>query len=81
MADERDLIELMAEMKRVGVDPHSFPAGITVSREEALRVLATLDDDVGPSAFLTALRVEQHHTHGDMAPAIASNSATSASPK
>jgi len=79
MADERDLIELMAEMKRVGVDPHSFPAGIMVSREEALRVLGTLDDDVGPPAFLAALRLEQHHA--DQMPAIASSSATSASPK
>jgi hypothetical protein len=59
MADERDLFELMAEMERVGVDPNSFPAGITVSREEALRVLARLPDDVGPSAFLSAIRVEQ----------------------
>ena len=86
MADERDLTELMAELERVGVDPHSFPAGITVTREEALRILASLQDDVGPSAFLTALRVEQHHAHGAVgslrdAPAIASNSATSASPK
>ena len=59
MADERDLIELMAEMERVGVDPNSFPAGITVTREDALRVLATLADDVGPLPFLTAIRDEQ----------------------
>lgn len=59
MADEQDLTELMVEMQRVGVDPNSFPAGIDVSREEALRVLAMLEDGVGPSAFLTAIRVEQ----------------------
>ena len=66
MTDERDLSELMAEMERVGVDPNSFPAGITVSREDALRVLATLADDVGPSAFLTALRVEQARAQADV---------------
>jgi hypothetical protein len=60
MTDERDLTELMAEMERVGVDPNSFPAGITVSRKHALRVLAALADDAGPSAFLAALRAEQH---------------------
>ena len=59
MADERDLTELMVEMQRVGVDPNSFPAGIDVSREDALRALATLEDGVGPSAFLAAIRVEQ----------------------
>jgi len=62
MTDERDLSELMAEMERVGVDPNSFPAGITVSREDALRVLATLADDAGPSAFLAAIRSEQQRT-------------------
>jgi len=62
MTDERDLSELMTEMQRVGVDPNSFPAGITVSREDALRVLATLADDVGPSAFLAALRAEKTAT-------------------
>jgi hypothetical protein len=64
MTDERDLSELMAEMERVGVDPNSFPAGITVSREDALRVLATLEDGAGPSAFLAALRVEQIRSAG-----------------
>ena len=51
MADERRLLELMAEMERVGVDPNSFPAGVTVSHEDALRALGTLPDGAGPSAF------------------------------
>jgi hypothetical protein len=63
MTDERDLSELMTEMERVGVDPNSFPAGIDVSREEALRALATLDDGAGPSAFLAAIRDEQNRVH------------------
>jgi hypothetical protein len=65
MTDVRDLSELMAEMERVGVDPNSFPAVIKVRREDALRVLATLADDAGPSAFLTAIRVEQGRVHRD----------------
>lgn len=56
MTDERDLVELMAEMQRVGVDPDGFPAGVTVSRLDALRALATLADGAGPAAFLSALR-------------------------
>ena len=56
MADERRLLELMAEMERVGVDPHSFPAGVDVSHEDALRALGTLADGAGPSAFLAAIR-------------------------
>jgi hypothetical protein len=56
MTDERHLEELMAEMHRVGVDPNGFPAGITVSREDALRALGTLADGAGPSAFLAAIR-------------------------
>ena len=56
MTDERHLAELMAEMKRVGVDPDGFPAGVTVSRQDALRALATLADGAGPAAFLSALR-------------------------
>jgi hypothetical protein len=64
MTDERDLTELMAEMERVGVDPHSFPAGVDVSREDALRALATLENGAGPSAFLAAIRGEQRRATG-----------------
>ena len=56
MTDERHLAELMAEMERVGVDPHGFPAGVTVSRDDALRALGSLPDGAGPSAFLAAIR-------------------------
>ena len=60
MTDERRFGELWLEMERVGIDPHSFPAGVTVSHELALRILRVLPDGVGPEAFLTAIREEQH---------------------
>ena len=59
MTDERRFEELLAEFERVGVDPHSFPAGITVRREEAIRILQSLPDDAGPAAFLARIREEQ----------------------
>jgi hypothetical protein len=60
MTDERRFEELLAEFERVGVDLHSFPAGITVRREEAMRILQSLPDDAGPAAFLARIREEQH---------------------
>lgn len=48
--------ELLRELERVGVDPHNFPAGLDVSRDAALRVLAQLSDGSGPAAFLAGLR-------------------------
>lgn len=59
MTDERRFEELLSEFKRVGVDLDSFPAGITVRREVALRILRSLPDDAGPAAFLTRVRLEQ----------------------
>jgi len=59
MTDERRFDELLAEFERVGVDLHSFPAGITVRREEAMRVLHSLPDNAGPAAFLARIREEQ----------------------
>ncbi len=59
MTDERRFDELLAEFERVGVDLHSFPAGITVQREEAMRVLHSLPDNAGPAAFLARIREEQ----------------------
>lgn len=56
MTDERRFEELLAEFERVGVDPNSFPAGITVHREDALRILRSLPDDAGPGAFLARVR-------------------------
>ena len=56
MTDERRFEELLTEFERVGVDLHSFPAGITVRREDAIRILRSLPDDAGPAAFLTRVR-------------------------
>jgi len=38
----------------------SFPAGIGVHREDALRILRSLPDGAGPAAFLSRVRLEQH---------------------
>lgn len=43
-------------MERVGVDPHGFPAGVDVTREQALRALRSLPEGAGPAAFLAAIR-------------------------
>lgn len=59
MTDERRFGELVTEMERVGIDPHSFPAGITVQHDLAVKILRVLPDDAGPAAFLTAVREEQ----------------------
>lgn len=84
MTDERRFEELIAEFERVGVDPHSFPAGITVRREDALRILKSLPDGAGPAAFLAQVRDSQQR--GLMTPdgsfaASSSSSDTSAPPK
>jgi hypothetical protein len=59
MTDERRFGELFTEMERVGIDPHSFPAGVTVKHELAVKILRVLPDGAGPAAFLTAVREEQ----------------------
>jgi hypothetical protein len=59
MTDERRFGELFTEMKRVGIDPHRFPAGVTVKHELAVKILRVLPDGAGPEAFLTAVREEQ----------------------
>ena len=59
MTDERRFGELFTEMERVGIDPHSFPAGVTVQHDLAVRILRVLPDGAGPVAFLTAVREEQ----------------------
>lgn len=58
MTDERRFSELLVEFERVGVDANSFPAGITVRREDALRILRTLPDGAGPAAFLARVRLD-----------------------
>ena len=59
MTDERQFGELFSEMERVGIDPHRFPAGLTVKHEFAVKILRVLPDGAGPEAFLTAVREEQ----------------------
>ena len=58
MTDERRFGELFTEMERVGIDPHSFPAGVTVPHDLAVKILRVLPDGAGPAAFLTAVREE-----------------------
>src|SRR5215217_8501228 len=62
MTDERRFEELLSEFKRVGVDLDSFPAGIGVHRDDALRILRSLPDGAGPGAFLSRVRHEQQAT-------------------
>ena len=59
MTDERRFDELLAEFERVGVDLNAFPAGIDVSRDDAMRILKSLPDRAGPAAFLAQLREQQ----------------------
>ena len=59
MTDERRFEELLSEFTRVGVDLDSFPAGIGVHRDDALRILRSLPDGAGPAAFLSRVRLEQ----------------------
>ena len=58
MTDERRFEELLVEFERVGVDLDSFPAGIDVKREDAMRILGALPDGAGPAAFLSRVRQE-----------------------
>jgi hypothetical protein len=62
MTDERRFEELLAEFRRVGVDLDGFPAGITIRREEAMRILRDLPDGAGPAAFLSRVRLDQQAT-------------------
>ncbi len=59
MTDERRFGELLAEFARVGVDHHTFSAGIALSREDAMRILGALPTGAGPEAFLARLREDQ----------------------
>ena len=69
MTDERRFEEMLSEFKRVGVDLDGFPAGLTIRREDAMRILRELPDGAGPAAFLTRVRHEMHatssHSGGD----------------
>jgi hypothetical protein len=56
MTQAESLERLMKEFERVGLDPNTISAGLAVSEDEALRVLKSLPDHAGPSAFLARLR-------------------------
>jgi len=56
MSQSDRLERLIKEFERVGVDPNTISAGLAVREDEALRALAALPDDAGPTAFLTQLR-------------------------
>ena len=66
MTDAQRFGELFAEMERVGIDPHGFPAGVTVEHELAVQILRVLPDGAGPAAFLTAVREEQQILRANM---------------
>lgn len=51
---------LLRELERVGVDPNTISAGLSVSEEDVLRALRTLPDNAGPAAFLSQLRQVTH---------------------
>jgi hypothetical protein len=57
MSQSERLARLLKEFERVGVDPNTISAGLAVSEDDALRVLAALADRAGPTAFLSQLRV------------------------
>ena len=56
MSQSERLQRLMKEFERVGVDPNTISAGLAVREDEALRALAALPNNAGPSAFLQQLR-------------------------
>ena len=56
MSQSEQLKRLIREFERVGVDPHTISAGLAVREDDALRALAALPDNAGPSAFLAQVR-------------------------
>jgi len=61
MADERHFERLLAEFRRVGIDPNTFSAMLAVNSDDALRALESLPDGAGPAAFLAELRRQGAH--------------------
>ncbi len=59
MTDDRRFQDLLREFRRVGVDPDTFSAVLTISPDDALAALALLEDGAGPAAFLAQLRRHQ----------------------
>lgn len=60
MSQVERFAQLLRELERVGVDPNTLSAGLSVSEDELLRALASLPDDAGPTALLTQLRMAHH---------------------
>ena len=56
MSQADRLERLIREFERVGVDPNTISAGLAIREDDALRALAALPDNAGPSAFLQRLR-------------------------
>lgn len=71
MTDNERFTRLLAEFRRVGVDPDTFSAVISVTPDEALRVLGDLEDGAGPAAFLGRLRREREPGAGETHPPAA----------
>ena len=59
LTDNQRFTRLLAEFRRVGVDPDTFSAVIDVTPDAALRALADLPDAAGPGAFLARLRADR----------------------
>lgn len=51
---------LLHEFERVGVDPNTISAGLSVAPDDVLRALHALPDGAGPEAFLAQLRAITH---------------------
>ncbi len=66
MTDNQRFTRLLAEFRRVGVDPDTFSAVVSVTPDEALRVLHALEDGAGPAAFLSGLRREREPDAGQV---------------
>ena len=64
MSQAERFAHLLREFERVGVDPNTISAGLAITEDDVLRVLASLPDDAGPLAFLSALRAVTTHTAG-----------------
>ena len=64
MSQVERFAHLLRELERVGVDPNTISAGLSVRQEDVLRALAALPDGAGPSAFLSQLRMVTTHGAG-----------------
>lgn len=51
---------LLHEFERVGVDPNTISAGLSLRPDDVLRALHALPDGAGPEAFLAQLRAITH---------------------